>query len=90
MSKAKSKKNILLLNIIFLLSCTAILVFLFRAPEESTAKLPLDDDHNTFQSMKKKEAEKYCAECHGEEAGNPLPEHHPPKFRCLFCHKQQK
>ncbi|MEN8190370.1 MAG: hypothetical protein ABFS19_11025 [Thermodesulfobacteriota bacterium] len=84
------KKNILYLNLAFIICCGAILLFLLRAPEESTAKLPVDDDHKSFHTMKKKAAEKHCGECHVEDGEYPLPEEHPPKFRCLFCHKQVK
>ena len=84
------KKRIrpLFLNVAFLLSCAAILFFLFNAPEETTAKLPKDPDHSRFQEMKKKEAEKFCMECHAPQGVSPLPEGHPPKYRCLFCHKR--
>jgi hypothetical protein len=39
-------------------------------------------------NMGKKEAEKFCAECHAPDKVAPLPEDHPPKYRCLFCHKR--
>jgi hypothetical protein len=38
--------------------------------------------------MKKKEAEKQCDQCHSSEGVAPLPDDHPPKYRCLFCHKR--
>jgi cytochrome c553 len=78
----------LYLNIAFLVTGAAILLFLFNAPEETTAKLPNDAVHSRFQEMKKKEAEKFCAECHSPQGVSPLPEGHPPKYRCLFCHKR--
>lgn len=34
----------------------------------------------------KKEAEKLCEPCHNAQ-GIKLPPNHPPKHRCLFCHK---
>ncbi|MDD3814329.1 MAG: hypothetical protein PHZ02_06740 [Desulfocapsaceae bacterium] len=86
--KSDKKTNSVLLNIAFVLSCGAILFFLFNAPGESTAKLPKDPDHIRFQNMPKKEAEKFCTECHSPEGVAPLPESHPPKYRCLFCHKR--
>lgn len=90
MSLASERKtNTLLLNIAFVLTGGAILFFLFNAPEETTAKLPHDDNHNRFHEMKKKEAEKFCTECHSPEGVCPLPEKHPPKYRCLFCHKRK-
>ncbi|MBW6521532.1 MAG: hypothetical protein K0A99_11095 [Desulfoarculaceae bacterium] len=82
------KARSVLLNIAFILSCGAILFFLFNAPKETTAKLPNDPDHSRFQEMKKKEAEKFCTECHFPQGVSPLPENHPPKYRCLFCHKR--
>jgi len=85
----EKKSKIILLNIAFALTSAAILIFLLKAPEESTAKLPKDDDHLRFYSIKsKKEAEKFCGECHQTGKSFPLPESHPPKFRCLFCHKK--
>jgi len=85
----KSRKKLRIMNSIFALICLGILVFLLNAPEETTSTLPKDENHIDLYSIKgKKEAEKYCAECH--DAGNaaPLPEGHPPKYRCLFCHKR--
>ena len=79
------------LNSAFVLTCVAILVFLLKAPEETTAKLPQDENHQRFYAMtSKKEAEKFCTECHAENKSAPLPAEHPPKFRCLFCHKKEK
>lgn len=84
----KKKKGFLFINIAFLVISAAILIFLFNAPEETTAKLPHDEDHSRFMKMKKKEAEKFCTECHSADGEYPLPEGHPPKYRCLFCHKR--
>jgi hypothetical protein len=83
------KTRSLLVNLAFILTCGAILVFLFNAPKETTKKLPKDPIHNRFQEMGKKEAEKFCTECHSPKGAYPLPEGHPPKYRCLFCHKKQ-
>lgn len=83
------KTRSLLVNIAFILTCGAILFFLFNAPKETTKKLPKDLNHSRFQEMGKKEAEKFCTECHSPNGANPLPEGHPPKYRCLFCHKKQ-
>ena len=83
------KKNILVLNLLFVLVCAGLLIFLLKAPEESTAKLPKDDNHISFFSIEsKKEAEKFCDKCHGAEGDAVLPDNHPPKYRCLFCHKR--
>jgi len=89
MQPSKPKKSTWLLNIIFAVTCIAILVFLLRAPEETTAFLPKDEIHTPFHLIKsKKEAEKTCLECHGPSGDVPLQEGHPPKYRCLFCHKR--
>ncbi|MEN8256890.1 MAG: hypothetical protein ABFS09_03405 [Thermodesulfobacteriota bacterium] len=82
------KKNTLIYNILFIVVGGGLLLFLLRAPEESTARIPYDDDHSRFYSMGKKEAEKFCESCHFPEGDMPLPENHPPKYRCLFCHKK--
>ena len=83
-----SKKNTFYYNIIFLIICGGVLFFLWRAPEETTARLPYDDIHKKFYSMKKKTAGQQCSSCHNPEGVVPLPEVHPPKYRCLFCHKK--
>lgn len=84
----KSKKT-LLLNILFVLFCGGAFLFLWNAPPESTAKLPRDQVHEKFYAMEKKAAEKLCEPCHNPEGEAPLPENHPPKYRCLFCHKRK-
>ncbi len=76
-------------TIAFLAICAGIFLFLWRAPEETTARLPHDENHERFFAMEKKEAEKYCTECHGEDKMVPFPPDHPPKYRCLFCHKRK-
>lgn len=82
------RKKRALLNILFLLVCCAMLLFLLNAPKETTSKLPHDPQHIRFQSIKnKKDAEKFCEECHFPNGQAPLPDNHPPKFRCLLCHK---
>ena len=87
----KSKpKNILLYNLIFIVVCGGLFLFLYKAPEETTKHLPNDDNHAKFMKMDKKEAEKFCEECHSPEGEVPLPEDHPPKYRCLFCHKRDQ
>ncbi|MGV1098306.1 hypothetical protein ACUUL3_02720 [Thiovibrio sp. JS02] len=89
MSLEQSKKKNRILNILFVLSCVGILIFLLKAPPESTKKIPRDDNHLKFYEMGKKEAEKYCESCHVPKGTAPLPADHPPKYRCLFCHKKQ-
>ena len=85
---AKQRKH-LIYNLVFVVVCAAILVFLLNAPPETTVKIPYDDNHARFYRMDKKEAEKYCENCHNADM-SPLPEGHPPKYRCLFCHKKLK
>ena len=42
-----------------------------------------------FFKPDKKAAEVYCEPCHLEKKV-PFPPNHPPKNRCLFCHKLKK
>ena len=67
-----------------------ILVILWLAPAETTKPIPRDDIHQKFytivQNEGKKAAEAFCQDCHNEDQV-PFPADHPPKFRCLFCHK---
>jgi len=87
--KNKRQSKIWFINAAFIMICVGILVFLFNAPEETTSPLPKDAVHIKFYSIKgKKEAEKFCVECHDTGKISPLPEEHPPKYRCLFCHKR--
>jgi hypothetical protein len=87
--KKFSSRKIVALNTAFVLVAAAILIFLLRAPEESTARLPQDEIHAKFHLIEsKKEAEKSCTDCHSESGESPLSENHPPKYRCLFCHKR--
>lgn len=89
-SKPAKRKNILIYNLIFLVTCAGLFMFLWNAPEETTKHLPNDDDHSRFMKMDKKEAEKFCEECHSPDGVSPLPQDHPPKYRCLFCHKRDQ
>lgn len=84
----QDKKKKILYNTLFVLVLAGILIFLFNAPPETTAKLPVDKIHSKFYNMKKKDAEKKCNNCHASGKQSPLPEDHPPKPRCLFCHKK--
>ena len=81
-------KNILY-NLLFLVGCAGILLFLLFAPPETTKPLPHDQNHERFMTMKKKEAEKSCETCHSPKCEAPLPEIHTPTYRCLFCHKRK-
>lgn len=77
-------------DILLLVGALAIVIFLWMAPEESTSPVPKDEIHRRFYALVKadgkKAAEKFCQDCHNEEQVT-FPEDHPPKFRCLFCHK---
>ncbi len=88
MPQQYNAKRTLLLNLLFLVVGGAIVTFLWNAPPESTARLPQDETHAAFHQMAKKVAEKECESCHNPEGSAPLPAEHPPKYRCLFCHKR--
>lgn len=88
--KSSRSKKTLLYNIVFIAVCLGIFLFLWTAPPETTKKLPHDQDHEKFHAMGKKQAEKYCEPCHNPDGAAPLPGGHPPKYRCLFCHKQNR
>ncbi len=70
-----------------------IVLFFWFAPPETTVHVPADDNHNEFRDIEhaegKKAAEKFCRDCHNPD-DMPLSEEHPPKYRCLFCHKFDK
>jgi len=86
----KKRQNILIYNLLFIAVCAGLFMFLWNAPEETTRHLPNDEVHARFLKMDKKEAEKFCEECHSPEGESPLPPDHPPKYRCLFCHKRDQ
>jgi hypothetical protein len=87
--KLKKGPQLLIGNILFVIICAGLLVFLLNAPKETTSPLPHDEIHSRFYEIaSKKEAEKYCFECHERDKEAPLPEGHPLKFRCLLCHKR--
>lgn len=89
MTEDIKKRNTFLYNILFVAAGAGIILFLMAAPPESTVKLPHDEIHEKFFPMKKKEAEKFCEKCHSPHGISPLPGDHPPKYRCLFCHKRK-
>ncbi len=89
MKPRKKNLRLLVINIVFVVVCAGILVFLVNAPKETTTPLPHNDIHERLHAIKnKKEAEKFCLDCHDQDKDAPLPADHPPKFRCLFCHKR--
>ncbi len=80
-------------DVFLLVVAIAIVTFLWMAPEETTAPVPLNEIHEPFYEIAAKEgrkaAEASCTDCHNEEM-IPFTEQHPTTFRCLFCHKLQK
>lgn len=77
-------------DILVLLGGLVIVAILWLAPDETTRHIPKDDTHQKYydiaQKDGKKAAEKFCQECHNDEQVK-FPADHPPKFRCLLCHK---
>lgn len=89
MTEKKKSRKILIYNLLFLSVGGAIVAFLLNAPEETTHRMPRDDNHQRFYQMDKKAAEKFCGECHNPTGkAGALPKDHPSKFRCLLCHKK--
>ncbi len=86
--KKEHKRDLLLL-----VGAVGIVAFLWAAPKETTTHVPTDDTHRPYYELVAKEgkkaAEKHCEECHNDQ-GVAFPKDHPPKFRCLFCHKLNK
>ncbi|PLX80258.1 MAG: cytochrome c [Desulfuromonas sp.] len=68
-------------------------IFIAISGEEKTTRVPYDDLHKKFYPIikedGKKAGEKFCGECHNPD-GVPFAADHPPKFRCLFCHKLEE
>lgn len=82
-------RRTLLYNLLFVAVGIGVLMFLWNAPPETTHRLPHDANHQRFYQMDKKEAEKFCEECHTPQGqAGPLPQGHPSKYRCLLCHKK--
>ncbi|MCK5436509.1 MAG: hypothetical protein KAI90_00770, partial [Desulfobulbaceae bacterium] len=70
--KKKSKK-VILLNILFIVVCGGIFLFLWNAPPETTPKFLHSTDHDELYKIKKKKAEKLCLDCHKEKGTAPIP-----------------
>lgn len=67
-------------NVVYLVSATAILLFLFYlSSNEKAPCVPADDLHRNAAT------DAACGECHA--MGAPLNENHQPKEYCLICHK---
>ena len=84
---SKGRKT-LLFNVIFVLLCGSIFLFLWSAPPETTVKLPRDEIHADFFDLPIEEVESHCGKCHNPDGEAPLSEGHPPKHQCLLCHKK--
>jgi hypothetical protein len=79
-------------DLLFLAMAVIVLsLVFFLSGKETTRKVPRDEAHRAAYGVlektgSKREAEKTCEECHnGRQI--PLPKGHPPKNRCLLCHK---
>jgi hypothetical protein len=83
------KKN-LKRDLAFAAIAVAIVGVLLLAPPESTIRVPDDDSHRELAALQerqgKKATEEVCRTCHND-TDLPLSKDHPPKHRCLFCHK---
>jgi len=85
-----SPKDWLFLALVF-----AVLVFVFLiSGEETTKKVPFDETHRPLYEVlrstgSKVKAEQECERCHND-VRIPFPKDHPPKDRCLFCHKMKR
>jgi len=84
------KKRTLIIDLGLVIVAAIVLFFLFRAPPETTAHVPYDQDHQKYYDIVhaegKKAAEKFCEDCHNPD-GVPFAENHPGTRRCLLCHK---
>lgn len=89
MNTTSDDKKSFLYTALFLILCGGIFLFLWNAPPESTVRLPNDATHSKYYPMDKKEAEKECQNCHNPQ-GVAFTKEHPPKYRCLFCHKKEE
>ncbi len=71
-----------------------VLIFILISGKEKTKKVPYDEAHRPFYDLLKKtgskiETEKGCVSCHND-ANIPFPKGHPPKNRCLLCHRMMQ
>jgi cbb3-type cytochrome oxidase cytochrome c subunit len=71
-----------------------LVLFIAISGKEKTSKVPYDSAHLPFYEVMKKtgskmQTEKGCESCHNEKV-IPFPKGHPPKNRCLFCHRMKR
>lgn len=87
------KKTKRLIDIALIVAAVVIVTVLLNSPEETTERVPYDDTHKKYYDIYKAEGKKaageHCETCHNAE-GVPFPAEHPPKYRCLFCHKLEE
>lgn len=85
-----SRKDVLFLVII----CAVLAVVILISGKETTKKVPYDELHRPAyevfaKSGSKREAEQGCEACHNDQQVR-FPADHPPKNRCLLCHKMER
>ncbi len=79
-------------DFIFIAVAAVVFVFLFWGSGRDLGPIvPGDAIHQRFyralaQEEDREKLEKGCPECHSRES---LPEEHPPKQQCMFCHLPQ-
>ncbi len=87
------KKRSRVIDIVLIAAGVILVLVLWQAPPVSTARMPYDDTHREFYDLVrtegKKAAEARCETCHNAEMV-PFPPDHPPKYRCLLCHKLEE
>jgi hypothetical protein len=85
-----SRKDLLFLVIV----CAVLALVILVSGEETTRKVPYDALHRPAYDVmaktgSKRETEKGCEGCHNDQQVR-FPPDHPPKNRCLFCHKMER
>lgn len=76
-------------NLVFLLVTILVGVTLFLLPffSKVSAPIPKDSRHTAAYDPKKPLLNPdECFVCHGPKGTVPLPQRHPPKVQCLYCH----
>lgn len=78
-------------HFLFVAVCLAVLLFLLRAPEVTTPRLPRDANHEDRKQYER------CPACHEAGSDVPMPDDHlaedgvlrPDHAKCYFCHKPE-
>jgi hypothetical protein len=70
--------------LLYLAFVAAVLAFFFAISGTKAPRIPADPQHPAGA------LETECVACHGAYKDHPLPEKHPPKEKCLSCHKRAK